>query len=526
MNTFDHVFTDAEKITFALRALYSDMGYRKYQMSKFEEYDLYLENKNFLQDSHVITFNDTDGRLLALKPDVTLSIAKNTSAEASEKLYYTENVYRASRSTHEYKEIMQVGLEYIGRVDLSILCEVLTLAAKSLDIVGKSHTLSISHMGFVTGLLEEAALRAGLKERIISCINNKNAHEIAAVCEKEGIAPKLGDKLAMLSSLYGSFEEILPKAKALVSNDKMGEALAQLGGIYNELKAAGECESMRLDFSVTNDMSYYNGLVFQGFTENVPFSVLSGGRYDHLMHKLGKKTSAIGFAVYLDHLPSGGEAKESGGADEMINIALPKGRLGEKAYDALESIGCGCPAIRENNRKLIFENAEAGVRYFWVKPSDVAIYVEHGAADIGIVGLDIILEQQPDVYELLKLGIGKCRVAVAAVKGFRENPEKALRVATKFPGIAKKYYAKTGRDIEIIKLNGSIELAPILKMSDVIVDIVETGKTLYENNLEVTADIVDISARFIANKASFKFKNRKISQILEKLKNEQERTPK
>ena len=202
----------------------------------------------------------------------------------------------------------------------------------------------------------------------------------------------------------------------------------------------------------------------------------------------------------------------------MINIALPKGRLGEKVYAMFEAAGYECPAIKENNRKLIFENTEKGLRYFWVKPSDVSIYVERGAADIGVAGTDILLEYEPDIYEMLDMNIGKCRMAVAAKKEFRDNSERTLKVATKFVNIARQYYAGIGRDIDIIKLNGSIEIAPILGLSDVIVDIVETGTTLKENDLEVKETVVPISARLIVNKTAFKFKTAQIEQILRELK--------
>ena len=198
---------------------------------------------------------------------------------------------------------------------------------------------------------------------------------------------------------------------------------------------------------------------------------------------------------------------------DMVNIALPKGRLGEKVYNLLKSAGYPCPAIEAESRKLVFENPEAGVRYFWVKPSDVAIYVERGAADVGVAGKDILLEYAPDVYELADLGLGRCRMCVAAKKDFRDRRDRTLRVATKFPHIAGRYYAGQGRDIDIIHLNGSIEIAPILGLSDVIVDIVETGKTLLENDLEPRETIVPISARLIANKVSYKFKHRQISAL-------------
>jgi len=202
----------------------------------------------------------------------------------------------------------------------------------------------------------------------------------------------------------------------------------------------------------------------------------------------------------------------------MLNVALPKGRLGDKVYAMFERAGFECPAIRDPGRKLIFENAEKGVRYFWVKPSDVAIYVERGAADIGVAGKDILLEYRPDVYELLDLNLGKCRMAVAGPADFHDDEARTLRVATKFVNIASEYYAGLGRDIDIIQLNGSIELAPILGLSDVIVDIVETGSTLKENDLAVRETIVPISARLIANKSAFQFKGAQIKTIQSSLK--------
>ena len=204
----------------------------------------------------------------------------------------------------------------------------------------------------------------------------------------------------------------------------------------------------------------------------------------------------------------------------MISVALPKGRLGNKVFDIFAKVGYDCDEMHSDSRQLVFTSEENGISYFLVKPSDVSIYVEHGAADIGIVGKDILLEYEPDVYELLDLGIGKCRMCVAGKNDFSDNPDVALRVATKFVNIAKTYYKSINRNIEIIKLNGSIELAPILDLSDVIVDIVETGTTLKENNLGVLTEILPISARLIANKASYKFKTEEINKIVTKFSEE------
>ncbi len=203
---------------------------------------------------------------------------------------------------------------------------------------------------------------------------------------------------------------------------------------------------------------------------------------------------------------------------DFLNVALPKGRLGERVYTMFAQAGFPCEELLDPKRKLIFENPEAGVRYFWVKPSDVPVYVERGAADVGVAGKDILLEYGPDIYELLDLKIGKCRMCVAARNGFRDDPDKTLRVATEFPHITRAYYSARSRDIDIIRLHGSIEIAPILDLTDVIVDIVETGTTLRENDLTPIETIVPLSARFIANKVSFQFKHQAIQALYESLR--------
>ena len=254
----------------------------------------------------------------------------------------------------------------------------------------------------------------------------------------------------------------------------------------------------------------------------VPRAVLKGGRYDLLAQRFTPGACALGFALYLDELERLSAplppVQQQGTEHQWLNIALPKGRLGDKAYGLLAAAGYEANENYNETRKLVVENPEAGVRYFLVKPSDVAIYVEHGAADIGIVGKDILAESGADVYELLDTGMGKCRMCVAGPRNFVDDESRALRVATKFVNIARAHYESIGRDIDIIKLNGSIELAPILGLSDVIVDIVETGTTLKENNLAVLEEFMPISARFIANKASYKFKYAQLTELLNKMK--------
>ena len=293
-----------ERVSFSLRALFEQYCYRKFKMSKFEEYDFYAENRSFLHSEAILTFTGLDGKLLALKPDVTLSIVKNTkgSRDTAERVYYNENVYRARKGAGEYKEIMQVGLEYIGEVDAYATLEVLLLAQKSLKVISDAYILDVSHMGFVAGLMEEVALPYAQQDRILDCISEKNIHGIRAVCKENGVAADLTGKLEGLASLYGSLEETLPQAKALCCNEKMEQAVQELENILRCLKIGGNEEKVNLDFSIVNDMDYYTGIIFQGFINGVPSSILSGGRYDNLLRKLGKDADAIGFAVYLDLL--------------------------------------------------------------------------------------------------------------------------------------------------------------------------------------------------------------------------------
>lgn len=470
-----------ERASFALRALYEAAGCRKYHMGRFEEYGLYQENRSFLSSEQVITFTDLDGRLLALKPDVTLSIAKTAQPAPGEtlKYYYHENVYRPSAESHTFKEIAQMGLETLGAVGEAQVQQAVGLAARSLEQLGAAWVLELSHMGYLFGLLDALAVPETARPALLDLLREKNAHELRAAA-----------KAAELRALTGS--------------------LSAVGG------------SVRLDLSLAGEMEYYNGLVFQGYLQGLPRPLLKGGRYDLLMQKFTPGADAIGFAVYLDELdrlsaplPPVQQQKTD---RVMLNVALPKGRLGDKVYGLLARIGYGCAEDYNATRKLVVENPEAGIRYFLVKPSDVAIYVEHGAADVGIVGKDILTEASADVYELLDTGLGRCRMCVAAPNDYQDDPSRPVRVATKFVNIAKNYYASIGRDIDIIKLNGSIELAPILGLSDVIVDIVETGTTLRENGLKVVTEFLPISARFIANKASYQFKHREVDRMLEQLR--------
>ncbi len=514
MSFDESIFGVCEKAMFLLRKLFKDNGYEQYKVNKFEEYDFYMKNKSFLVSENVLTFTDTNGKLMALKPDVTLSIIKNTKADENlKKVYYNEVVYRPN-DDNGFREINQTGLECIGDIDNKNVCDVISLAIKSLKQLSDTYLLNISHNGFVLGVFDEIDVSEKTKSSIYKAIFQRNTALISSICAEYGIAKEIENVLLKLCLIYEPISN-LECIKELILNDNMQSAFDEIKEVLSTLKQQDMADKVMLDFSIENDMNYYNGIIFDGYINELSQGILAGGRYDNLVQKMGIKKGAIGFAVYLDLLERTNENADED--SEYINVALPKGRLGEKAYAILEKSGFDCPAIYDKGRKLIFENADKKVRYFWVKPSDVSIYVEKGAADIGIVGKDILLEQASDVYEMLDLGLGKCRMAVAGKKDFVDDKNKTLVVATKFPNIAKSYYNSISRQIDIIKLNGSIEIAPLLGLSDVIVDIVETGKTLYENDLEPKETIVDISARLISNKSSYKFKNERINNLREEI---------
>ena len=296
---YDKILHADEKYAFYLRDLYQQSGYSQYKMSKFEEYDLYLANKNFLQNENVITFTSPRGQLMALKPDITLSIVKNfaESGAKSKKVYYNENVYRAS-AEGDLQEQIQIGVENIGEIDIKEISEMLTLASDSLNKVSDDYIIGVSHLKIVTELLDKTELSENKKVKITKCLANKNAHEIKSICENNGVDASICEKIMALSQIYGDFEEMLPTLYEISES----ESVKELEAVYEILKKDNLHKNIKLDFSIMSDLDYYNGIIFQGYVSDVPTAVLSGGRYDNLIRKFNKKADAIGFAIYLDKL--------------------------------------------------------------------------------------------------------------------------------------------------------------------------------------------------------------------------------
>ena len=309
----EKILKNEEKAIFALRSLYKSYGYLPFKMSKFEEYDLYASNKDFLVSDRVITFTDTDGKLLALKPDVTLSIIKNAAEDKSvkNKVYYNENVYRVSGSTGQFKEIMQAGLECIGNTDMSDTLEVICLAAKSLESVSPDFVLDISHMGILSAILEEASDSERFKKAVTAKIAEKNAHDTEALCREYGISEASEKAIVSLASMYGEMNGVIERLAPICTKGRAKAALFELRTVCDFLSREPFADKLRLDFSVVNDMNYYDGIVFKGFLEGICEGVLSGGEYGKLLSAMGKDSGAVGFALYLDLLSElDGESEE------------------------------------------------------------------------------------------------------------------------------------------------------------------------------------------------------------------------
>ena len=365
MNKFNTVLRGDERVALELRALYGSRGYSQFKMSKFEEYDLYVRNKDFLISDSVITFTNPDGKLMALKPDVTLSIIKNTADDASQcnKLYYNENVYRAAKGSRSFKEIMQVGLECIGNVDELCLCEVLQLAAESLKLISDECVLDISHLDIVSKLLSSLEIPEEYSAAVLKCIGDKNPYELTAVCREAGIDPEKITPLKELISLYGAPADVLPRLEKICPASA-SDSFSELSNVCAALEGYGDI--VRIDFSVMNDMNYYNGIVFKGFLSGIPTGVLSGGQYDKLMQKMGRKARALGFAVYLDLLQR---------IDENVAETDFDALLLYSAQDPADKVFAAAESLRKQGKSVMLQQQKPSQQSF----AEIYKFSEKGA---------------------------------------------------------------------------------------------------------------------------------------------------
>ena len=347
-----------ERAVFELRALYAGLGYSQYKMSKFEEYDLYVRNKSFLLSDHIITFNDTDGRLLALKPDVTLSIVKNSKDVTGgvQKVYYNENVYRTPTGSREFREIPQVGLECMGEIDNYQLCEVLLLAGRSLSLLSPDFVLELSHLDVVAACLDGLTSDERTRQRLLACVGEKNAHDIDTICREAGVSEQGAACLKRLVRTCGDAEWVLRELRDMAEqNGAMRAPVGQLCEVVGVLLGVLGTEHLRLDFSLISDMSYYNGIVFKGYIKGIPTDVLSGGQYDGLMQRMGKNARAVGFAIYLDVLQTLSEPP----ADYDVDTVL----LYDEGDDPAAVVAAAHERTEAGERVLACRRAPDGLRY-------------------------------------------------------------------------------------------------------------------------------------------------------------------
>ncbi len=338
-----------ERAVYALRALYRQYGYRPFKMGKFEEYDLYVRNKDFLISDRIITFNDTNGKLLALKPDVTLSIIKNGEdiPGVKQKVYYNENVYRVSGATHQYKEILQTGLECIGDIDVYDIFEAVSLAAASLSLISPDYVLDVSHLGVLSALLDDASDDEAFRREAAACVAAKNPHDLGRVCAEYGVDAAKAANLAAFVGVYGDMPSVLERLASLCVCEAAQAALEELRALYALLADTPYAAHIRFDFSIINDMNYYNGIVFRGFLAGICEGVLAGGQYDHLMHRMGRAAGAVGFALYLDLLEELPDSEREYDVDVLVlyDAATAPSLLADKVR-ALTAAGMSVSAQR------------------------------------------------------------------------------------------------------------------------------------------------------------------------------------
>jgi ATP phosphoribosyltransferase len=432
----------------------------------------------------------------------------------------------ASNYQGRLKETTQCGVELIGDGSAKADAQMLSMVVDCIKSIGiEEFQISVGHAGFFDALLEEAGLKRKHANALRSLLDNKNFLGVEDFVEELEIEEKLKNLFLLLAD-FDITEEDLANAKEWAdAYPKVAKAITSLEELNINLKEKGNEKYVSFELGMISNYEYYTGIIFAGYTYGLGEPIVKGGRYDNLLSNFDKDAPAIGFAFVIDQLLTAVDklsSKENKSDARYLTFALGKGRLAKKTLQLFEKIGITCEEIFDpNTRKLIFVNEDLKLRFFLSKGPDVPTYVEHGAADIGIVGKDTILEEGRNIYEVLDLGFGTCRMCICGPESAKEllQHQEQIRVATKYPQIAKDYfYNKKHQTVEIIKLNGSIELAPIVGLSDVICDIVETGATLRENGLDVLEEVCPLSARMVVNEVSMKMENERITKLIRELK--------
>ena len=508
-------------------------GYQGIETPTFEFFDVFSREVGTVPSRELYKFFDKEGNTLVLRPDMTPSIARAVSKyfhdETPIRLCYMGNTFiNYDKYQGRLKETTQMGAELMGDGSVESDVELLSVLIEALQEAGlREFQVSVGQVEFFKALLREAGIGNAAEESLRRLISDKNRFGAEELLGSFEISEKLRNTFLEMATLTGG-EEALQKAKSLTDNAEALEALARLQEIYDGLKEKGYEKYVTFDLSMLSKYNYYTGIIFHAYSYGYGEPIAKGGRYDNLLSHFGRELPAVGFAIVVDQLQralrNDAEKKvdATGDGKRYLTFALTKGRLAKKTLELLEKVGITCEEMKDpDSRKLIFVNEELGLKFFLAKGPDVPTYVEYGAADIGVVGKDTLVEEGRKMYEVLDLGFGKCRMCVCGPESAREKlaHQEQIRVATKYPDIAKDYfYNQKHQTVEIIKLNGSIELAPIVGLSDVIVDIVETGSTLRENGLSVLEEVMPLSARMVVNQVSMKMESERITKLIQDLK--------
>lgn len=523
-------FIERASLKHSLLSMLREQGYKDIETPTFEYFEVFSSNIGTTPSKELYKFYDKEGNTLVLRSDFTPSIARAFSKFYSEydekvKLCYSGSTFvNTSDLQGKLKESTQIGAELYNEDSADADYEMISLMINSMKLAGlNDFVITIGNVEFFKGLCDEYGIGSDDISSLREMITNKNFFGVKGIVEPLDIPDVIKDLLLKISYIAGSISQI-KKTADIVTNDRSKAALKRLIDIYEKLKANNLEKYVTFDLGMLSKYHYYTGVIFRAYTHGSGDAVMKGGRYDNLVGEFGKASPAIGFCIVLDDLYEAvkhNEVADDNSKDNYITFALGKGRLAKSALELLEKIGITCEEMKDKDtRKLIFINEELKLKFFLSKGPDVPTYVEYGAADIGVVGKDTILEENRKNFEVLDLGFGKCRMCVCGPKSALEKLKhhEMIKVATKYPVIAKEYFHNIKHQtVDIIKLNGSIELAPIVGLSDVIVDIVETGSTLKENGLEVLEEVCPLSARVIVNPVSMRVKAERINKIIEQL---------
>jgi len=507
-----------------------DSGYSEIQTPTLEYFDVFSSEIGTTPSKDLYKFYDAEGNTLVLRPDFTPSIARCAAKYFCDetkpiRFCYKGNTFSNTQSLQgKLKEVTQMGAELMNDASVEADAEMIALSVEVLKNAGlRDFQITIGNADYFKGICEELELPNDIEDELRHLLSRKNIYGAEIYLRGQGIKEEKIAKLLMTTEFFGDVN-ILTKAMDKATSDRSKKAVDRLLLLSEVLTKKGIIDYVSFDLGMLNKYNYYTGIVFRAYTFGLGDAIIKGGRYDNLLKSFGKDAPAVGFVVVLDDLLM---ALDNDGSninrdDRYLTFALGKGRLASKTMDILESLGIFCEEMKDkDSRKLIFVNEEYKLRFFLAKGPDVPTYVEYGAADIGVVGKDTIVEENRDVLEVLDLGFGKCRMCVCGPESAKEklSHHERIRVASKYPLIAKDYfYNQKHQTVDIIKLNGSVELGPIVELSDVIVDIVETGSTLKENGLTVLEEIMPLSARIIVNPVSMQMQYRRITKLINQIK--------